>query len=196
MRTISEQRVCRTDVVLGWSSQIRGITRVLAAIVLFAVLHNPAHALQSVTLAWDPNVDNVAGYKVYYGVVSRTYTHMVDSGHTTSVTIPDLVEGTTYFFGVTAYNTDGLESYLSDEASYTVPGTIPEALAKLQIRAAPAGKAILTVSGEVGRTYKIQASPDFIKWTLIGTAVMPASGSLDFTDTNAVSFPKRFYRAE
>jgi hypothetical protein len=33
-------------------------------------------------------------------------------------------------------------------------------------------------------------------WTVIGTATMGASGSLDFTDTNAASFSTRFYRTQ
>jgi len=33
-----------------------------------------------------------------------------------------------------------------------------------------------------------------VTWTVIGTATVGATGSLDFTDTNAASFSKRFYR--
>jgi hypothetical protein len=47
----------------------------------------------------------------------------------------------------------------------------------------------------MGHTYDIKATEDFTAWTVIGTVTLGASGSLDFTDTNAASFPKRFYRA-
>jgi Divergent InlB B-repeat domain/Fibronectin type III domain/Bacterial Ig domain len=80
-------------------------------------------ATQSVTIAWDPSPDtNVVGYKIYYGVVSRTYTNVIDVGASTSATISNLVEGTTYYFAATAYNVLGMESAFSGEASYTVPG--------------------------------------------------------------------------
>jgi oxalate decarboxylase/phosphoglucose isomerase-like protein (cupin superfamily) len=79
--------------------------------------------VQSVNLAWSPSPDtNVVGYRVYYGVVSRTYTNMVDVGAATNATISGLVEGATYYFAATAYNVLGLESDFSTEVSYTIPG--------------------------------------------------------------------------
>ncbi len=78
---------------------------------------------QSVTLAWDSSTDpNVTGYKIYYGVASRVYTNTVDVGTATTVTVSNLLEGATYYFAATAYNSVGLESDFSAEASYTVPG--------------------------------------------------------------------------
>jgi hypothetical protein len=194
MQTILEQKVGRTGVALGWSSRIMGLTKVLGGILFFALLPNPVQAVPSVTLAWNPSLDtNVAGYNVYYGVACHAYTNMVNVGKATNVTITGLVEGTTYYFAATAYNTLGLESDWSNEAS-CAPGTIPGAPAKLQIRVAPTRQVILTVTGQVGSTYNIQALPDFTAWTVIGSVTVPAGGSLDFTDTNAASFPKRFYR--
>lgn len=77
-----------------------------------------------------------------------------------------------------------------------VTETIPEALSRLQTRPAPAGQFVLTVTGQVGRTHNIQASSDLATWTVIGTVTVRAGGSVDFTDTNAASFPKRFYRTQ
>ncbi|MEK6598397.1 MAG: Ig-like domain-containing protein, partial [Gemmatimonadota bacterium] len=74
------------------------------------------------TLTWNPSADsNVTGYRIYYGVASRTYTNIVDVGGATSVTISNLVEGVTYYFAATAYNVLGMESDYSGEISYTVP---------------------------------------------------------------------------
>jgi hypothetical protein len=67
-------------------------------------------------------------------------------------------------------------------------------LATEQIRLATGGQFILTVNGPVGHTYDIQATQDFKTWTDIGTATVGAGGSLNFTDTNAASFSRRFYR--
>ena len=79
-------------------------------------------ATTSVTLAWDPSSDpSVAGYNLYYGAASRAYTNMVSAGTNTSLTISGLVEGVTYFFAATCYNSAGLESDFSAEISYLVP---------------------------------------------------------------------------
>lgn len=76
----------------------------------------------SVTLAWDPSPDtNVVGYNVYVGTASRTYTQVHDAGNATMLTIADLVEGTTYYFAATAYDSWGLESDYSPETTYTIP---------------------------------------------------------------------------
>jgi hypothetical protein len=50
------------------------------------------------------------------------------------------------------------------------------------------------VTGPINHTYDIQATQDFKTWKVIGTVMVGASGSLDFTDTNAASFSRRFYR--
>ena len=194
----------RADDAAVSRSRTMGLTGFLGAIVILTALGAPVHAFgavlppgQSVTLAWTPSTDpNIAGCNLYYGVASRTYTNMVNPGNVTSVTISGLVEGTTYFFAATSYNTLGIESDWSTEVSYTVPGTIPGALAELQIRTAPTGQVILTLTGQAGRTYNIEASADLSAWSVIGTVAVPAGGSLDLSDTNAASFPKRFYRAQ
>jgi hypothetical protein len=122
MRTFSEQGVDRTDEALGECSRIVGLTRVLGGILLFALLHNPLQAVQSVTLAWDPSPDlSVVGYNMYYGVASRNYTNVVVVGNATNVTLSGFIEGTTYYFAATAYNAFGLESDVSNEAGYTIP---------------------------------------------------------------------------
>ena len=62
----------------------------------------------------------------------------------------------------------------------------------MQIRSAPAGQLMLTVSGLTGHTYDIQATQDFMTWTVIGTVTVGDSGSLDFTDSDAANFPRAF----
>jgi hypothetical protein len=167
-----------------------GLTRVLGGILFFALLHNPVQAVRSVTFAWDRSAEtNIADYRIYYGGESRTYTNMVSTGNTTSVTIGNLAEGMTYYFAATAYSILGLESDFSDEISYLVPMA-----AGVQVRVAPSGQTLLTVSGPVGRTYDIEATQDLKTWTKIGTVTVGAGGVLNFADTNAAVFSKRFYR--
>src|SRR3984893_90048 len=74
---------------------------------------------QNVTLAWDPILQqDLAGYRVHWGMVSGDYTQETDVGNTTTAVVSNLTAGTTHFFAVTAYNTSGLESLPSNEVSY------------------------------------------------------------------------------
>jgi len=85
-----------------------------------AILNNPN--IISVTLLWsDTNSTKVAGYKVYYGVSSRTYTNSIDFGKVFqgNIEIPNRT-GTTFFFTATAYNSFGTESLYSSEVSYSI----------------------------------------------------------------------------
>ncbi len=197
MRTICEQKVGRTDGALDWPLRIIGFTKVLAGILFVAMLHDPVQALgatvppgQSVTLAWNRSTDpTVAGYNLYYGGASGNYTNMINAGNATNVTISNLIPGTTYYFAATTYSSVGVQSPFSSEVAYTVP-----ILPGVHFRVTPTRQFILTVTGPVGHTYDIQATPDFKTWTVIGTVTVGASGSVDFTDTNAASFPRRFYR--
>jgi hypothetical protein len=96
----------------------RGLTRVVLAAIAFAA---PLNAASTVTLGWNPNPEpDIAGYKVYLGISSRTYTSVVDAGNQTSQALSNLVPGATYYFAATAYNTSGLESAFSSEVSYGV----------------------------------------------------------------------------
>ena len=194
MKINNEQRADRPNRALSWPLRIIGFTRVLGGSLFFALLLNlNVLAGQSVTLTWNPNTDpNVAGCNVYYGVSSHNYTNMINAGNVTNTTISGLVAGVTYYFAATAYDSLGGQSDYSNEATYTVP--MP--LSKMLIRRAPAGQFILTVIGPTGQTYNVLATQDLKTWTIIGTVTLGTSGSLDFTDTNAASFSKRFYRTQ
>jgi hypothetical protein len=92
----------------------------VALIVMALAL--PASAQSSVTLAWDSESGTViAGYRLYQGAASRTYTNVINTGTATSSTVSGLVGGATYFFAITAVGTNGSESDYSSEISYTVP---------------------------------------------------------------------------
>jgi hypothetical protein len=75
-----------------------------------------------------------------------------------------------------------------------LPPTAPEP-PEVGLWVASTGQIMLTVRGLTGHTYEIEATDDFTAWTPIGSVTLGESGSLDFADMNAESFPKRFYRA-
>ncbi len=92
-------------------------------LALFCVTAAHIAGAASVTLAWDANSEtNLVGYRLYFGAASRSYpTHVDVSTPSTSVTVSNLVAGSNYFFAVTAFCDDGLESDYSSEISYRVP---------------------------------------------------------------------------
>ena len=195
-QTIPEQIATLTDKVVGGASRITKPGGVLAGILFLALLHDPVPVLGAplpvsyrVTLAWNPSpTTNVAGYRVYYGTASRVYTNSVDFVTGTNATLTGLAAGTTYYFAATAVDANGEESPFSNETSYTT------GVPAVGVRGASAGRLVLSVSGLIGQTYAIEASQDLAAWTVIGTVTLNAGGSLDFTDTNAANFSRRFYR--
>ena len=68
----------------------------------------------NVTLIWDRNSESdIVGYNLYYGRVSGDYTRLVTVADPTAMIA---VKGRkTIYFAVTAYNSNGLESALSEE---------------------------------------------------------------------------------
>jgi hypothetical protein len=75
-----------------------------------------------VTLAWNPNSESdLAGYRIYYGTTSGSYTNSRDVGNATTCTISNLLAGQTYYFVATAYDLSGNESGYSNQASHTIP---------------------------------------------------------------------------
>ncbi len=99
---------------------LRRLQRAFALVVTLAGAL-PAWAGQ-VSLSWDASTDTaVVGYYMYYGQASRTYPFRVDVGNQTSYAVPNLTEGQTYYFAVTAYNAARVESVYSNEVYATIP---------------------------------------------------------------------------
>lgn len=76
----------------------------------------------SVTLAWSASPSSgLAGYRLYSGGATRSYTNVVTMPLVTTATLTNFVRGSTYYFSVTCYTTNGLESDYSNEAVWTSP---------------------------------------------------------------------------
>jgi hypothetical protein len=75
----------------------------------------------SVILTWTANRESdLAGYKVYVGTASGTYSFPGSAfviGKVTSYTVSNLPMGQTYFFAISAYDSAGNESLFSAEVS-------------------------------------------------------------------------------
>lgn len=97
--------------------------RISAGILVLAVwlpLLIPSFAqAYRLTLAWDANTESdLAGYKIYIGYAPKKYSWVIDVSNRTTGTVDNLVEGTPYYFTLTAYNTKGMESGFSNEIRY------------------------------------------------------------------------------
>ena len=89
---------------------------------LFFLFSNSLQAAE-LSFGWSPNTEpNLAGYKIYYGTASRTYSMSIDVGN------PPIIDGkvtrtltifpreeTLYYFSATAYDVNGFESDYSTE---------------------------------------------------------------------------------
>lgn len=92
----------------------------------------------AVTVAWNPVLypDGSLTYAVYYGTNTGNYFTNAPAGAGTSVTISNLVRGSTYYFAVVAQTTNGLVSSFSSEINYTA----------MPVPASPQGVRIILLS--------------------------------------------------
>ena len=107
---------------LGCAFQMSGFSFLLGCVFL-AICHLafPAAVFAAnVRTSWSSNTESdLAGYKLYYGVGSRNYGSSLNVGNVTSYVVTGLSAGT-YYFAVTAYDSSGNESGLSNESSVTL----------------------------------------------------------------------------
>lgn len=100
--------------------------KTLALIIGICLLSILAQAA-SIQVTWDANTESdLAGYKVYYGTAPGQYGAPV-TVTTPSYTFQGATDKTTYYVAVSAIDTSGNESALSDEVSIYVPDVTPPA---------------------------------------------------------------------
>jgi hypothetical protein len=103
----------------------------------------------NVGLAWNPSSDvRTAGYNLYFGLNSGAYTSSLDENANLTDTVAGLTPGLTYYFAVTAYDTNGDESVFSNEVTNRLP-ILPWIIAQPLTQTAFAGAPVtLTVSAD------------------------------------------------
>ena len=168
----------------------------MAGILIAAFIQNASQAQEqtsqgthAVKFRWNASTStDVTGYRVHFGTASGAYTSNVVFGNVTSGTVSGLAEGVTYYFAVSAFNADGLESDPSNEVSFKT------GLHTSQIQTSADGQSVLAMRGQIGRQYDIEASEDLNTWKLIARVTIPDGGSLRFSDPDSPLFARRFYR--
>jgi len=94
------------------------VATILSISLLLLALFPAPLAASTLTLAWDPNMeDDLAGYKVYYGTQSGDYDSVADIGNVSQYKVRGLRPETRYYLALTAYDFSGNESGFSEEVS-------------------------------------------------------------------------------
>ncbi|HWH72342.1 MAG TPA: hypothetical protein VNT26_23475, partial [Candidatus Sulfotelmatobacter sp.] len=71
--------------MISHGHKLIALVGLLASLLNLTTTTNAAVLPSSVTLAWDPSPGaGVMGYRIYQGVVSQTYTNVIDAGNVTS----------------------------------------------------------------------------------------------------------------
>lgn len=106
---------------------------ILSGIMVCLMIFLDANSLfaASAVLSWDSSttsadgsqLNDLAGYKVYYGTESGNYSGSIDVGNVVTYQVNNLSPGATYYFVATAYDTTGNESQYSAEINKTFPGS-------------------------------------------------------------------------
>jgi Fibronectin type III domain/Bacterial TSP3 repeat/Domain of Unknown Function (DUF1080) len=109
-------------------SFVKVILALVVAVYLTLLITSSVRAAE-VHLAWDAPatadgtpLQDLAGYKVYYGSTSQLYDVVIDIGNQTTYTLSGLRAGHQYFFSVVAYDHSLNESPLSEEVGTMTPG--------------------------------------------------------------------------
>ena len=131
----------------------------------------------SISLAWDPNTDQVSGYKVHIGTISGSYTQHLDVGLSTSYIYASATDGQRYCFAVSAYNASAVEGAKSNEVcgfSNTPPtlqnpgnrsSTVGQSATLQLVGSDPEGQALTYTASGLPTGLSLMASTGFISGT-------------------------------
>jgi hypothetical protein len=162
-----------------------------------------AQTLKSIKLGWNAVPETgILGYKVYVGTASNQYTQNYDAGTSLTLTVPDRVLGSTYYFAVKSIGAGGLESAFSGEIAVTIAtpplptgGGMAVSGSGQRSLSWSFPKAALTSSPE----FIVEQSVDLVNWTVAAT-VLPSASTGGTTQTANFAWPvavsglRRFYR--
>src|SRR4051812_45887795 len=113
-------------------------TRTALSVLLSILASSHLFASASVSLGWDPETDpSITGYRLYCGTNSGVYSQTIEVGNATTASVSNLVDGATYYFAVTAYDTAAAESAPSNEVAYAVPAPSPTPIPEPSISPTP-----------------------------------------------------------
>jgi hypothetical protein len=121
------------------------------AILLFVAMIALTSLADTVCIPWDASPSaGIAGYRVYYGTNSRTYPFVVNAGNVLSNTVA-LPQRGRWYFAITAYDTNLVESDFSNEVQYQSRPEAPALHSEQVVRVTPV----------------IERSTDLVNWSAV-----------------------------
>ena len=142
------------------------------------LIYTKDNSLGSIKLAWDASPTAGVSYRVYWGTQSGTYTNQQDVGTATSCTVSGLATPYTYYFAITAYNTDG-ESAFSNEISDFIKRGSPLTASGSKVKITP------VITSKYGSMYSAFVASGIKRSTAerLGSAISAflASGPKEYT---------------
>ncbi|HQI45679.1 MAG TPA: hypothetical protein PLC59_06470 [Bacteroidales bacterium] len=128
----------------------------------------------------------------------RNYTNRIDAGNNLSTVISNLTPGLTYYFSVTAYDTNLFESDFLTETSYTVPNFVkPNPSTNVMLTIVAIGGGQIKLQGKVcpsSLTTFLYQNGILQPWNVLASNVLSdVYGNLVYIDKPTNSM--RFYRA-
>ena len=133
-------------------SRIAVIALLMMTMTALYLAPTAASAAQA-TLSWSAPttytdgtpLSGLSGYTVHAGTTAGNYSQHISVGNTTNYTMASLNDGTTYYFAVSAIDTSGISSKVSNEVSFTTP--VPPPPTALYTLTASAGSAVAVTQG-------------------------------------------------
>lgn len=111
----------------GFGARAMGLAALVAALLCGVHTADASVVLgrSSVTVAWNANPEpTVAGYKVWLGTKSGTFSKVQNVGNVTNHSFTGLSSETTYYFAVQAYDASSQVSDLSTVVSFVIPQAV------------------------------------------------------------------------
>jgi hypothetical protein len=182
------------------------VCRALVALVAFssypAVSGAASLPSTAVSLAWDPNPEPVAGYKVHFGTESGSYSVVMDVGPITRAALPAVTLGTTYYLAVSAYDSAGKEGPRSNELKVTAAVPVPPADTTLVFGSPGQGTLQWRYprgDAPAAESFTVYASEDLKTWTPAGSVSASSPARADdrwhyFEYRHAADKPRMFFR--
>ena len=160
-------------------------------LLVFGLLALTGQALAGSLNLVSDSVAEATGYRLYYdtasGISSGSYAYSRDTGSKTSDTVPDLTEGTRYYFVVQAYDSTRTSAY-SNEVSAVVPTTTTPPVASFTANGSTASSLDLTQGQSVSFVDTSTGTVETRSWTLgDGTTATTATVVKSYSSTGTMA---------
>lgn len=124
----------------------RTAARYVIAVLALALAAGAAFA-GTISVAWNAVSDSdLAGYKVYYGTASGSYTSSISVGNVTNATLSSLDPSTRYYIAVKAVDSAGLESAAYSNEIVGLPRPVVSSVSPASVQQSTS--ATLVIAGE------------------------------------------------